>query len=819
MSRRILQISLRKSIRYFHSTSGNEIDIIAQTILQRNIPNHPSSAHDFASKLLNSGNLMSSKELCHVLFDLQRISMRAEDVNSILRYIANEFISTPRSDISPFDIANAMYGIQNISCSSRYVKDILTHFTLVFGEYEGNVCGQDLSYLIYGLKSMTSNSKQVLFYLNAINRHLTSSKDTLTIPQLCHAFLGLQNMTSDSTEVRSVVRMLWRHLSRSSDRLNTKQISEMVFSLRYMTSTSLEVRGILKAVSKKMKDYKGVFSAEELVMLCNGLKHKNAEHSEVRLVLTRIMEALELSFDTKVQFSNNQLGSLLMGLHGMGSHHKEVLELLTSITKIIQASNLLSTPQASGSVSDAISQEPLSYSYPFTSVYALSAMTSNALVVKQLMVTLAHLITSDSHHCRFNGYQTAMLMSGLCNMNIHDSEVRILIQSILPCIQAMTGGFVMDNLTKAFSAFLSMDLQYKETEQLLEIFTSKLEKSIGVWNRSWGSEEVTSALYSLQRLNLDHASLSTLSNKLSHEVQAIIRSSDAKQGRSFSLEDLSKIMFALIHTLSVPSARWTQVMVDLCNYTNNLLQTVSSADNKKLRRDFIGLLRTASLVAHHGDLLQGAEVSIQNLISTLQTKLNDSPLLQTSNASSPTLESKFYSSIKSLIDTNVIDVDSNCVINGFELDVALKVKDSSHAVDGGNENAFAVSHSQVGDKKQILHYREVENMVEFDSKDKTENSETYLDKLRHTSTLNPLTLYNFELDGPSHYLPKKRYFCYLRDIYLQEKHGVEVVRVKLPYDYTYMVKPKFDKFVRSLLIRKGILPKQLPPKSTVISKK
>jgi hypothetical protein len=185
--------------------------------------------------------------------------------------------------------------------------------------------------------------------------------------------------------------------------------------------------------------------------------------------------------------------------------------------------------------------------------------------------------------------------------------------------------------------------------------------------------------------------------------------------------------------------------------------------------------------------------SLLSTLNTMITKLTPSiPKRETQNIESK-YENKIFNRLQGLFRSySNIQFMRHQIVHGFSTDILLKI---------GSQ----------GDKQ----IRDRDSEEEEEGREVAEVSRRFLGSIRpidggslSTPTHSPVpfyilsgdeSLYNIEIDGPTHDIAKKQFFYERRDGYFQEVLGIKVIRLSLK-DCGFQSGAKLDHFLRNVLL-------------------
>lgn len=258
-----------------------------------------------SSAWFRSSNLQE-QHLAGAFYGLQRMSSNTPEVRAVVGALTiaingsqvekkthKKVIYPTRAGKSPFNggnVANILYGLQNMDSNSKEVRAILRVICSKMNPIDGNFTGQHLAMSGYGLRSMSIMFSDI-HGKNAVERLLINLADALehtrheiSFSHLACMIYGLQGMSSRSASVRHLITIITERLdylykitSRAplipkKIRLSGQDVTMILQGLRSMGSEWAEIQKILQTLTNLINVHQPEMSPSQLSISFNSLR-------------------------------------------------------------------------------------------------------------------------------------------------------------------------------------------------------------------------------------------------------------------------------------------------------------------------------------------------------------------------------------------------------------------------------------------------------------------------------------------------------------------------------------------------------------------
>jgi hypothetical protein len=302
-------------------------------------------------------DMFSGQNIGNALYGFQNMGCSSVEVRSMLACLARRIYSSD-AKMSEQNIGNALYGLRNMTEECYEVRVVLHALTsrILASHRQTPVFTreQNISLSVYGLNSMTiSSEKSVLLPLvNVLADKIANSPEqcVLTSQAMGNALYGLRGLPSAYPEVRKLVAALALKLRQTRDYqgvLLGRHAAEAMYGLQSLDSTHCEVGELMSALADIIVKQPQAPTKEmnmdgmNMSMALFGLRNASSNSSALRALITALTHRLSAQ-TTPCSLDAQMLGNALNGLKHMDSHHAEVRSLLSLLTRMIQANNITS---------------------------------------------------------------------------------------------------------------------------------------------------------------------------------------------------------------------------------------------------------------------------------------------------------------------------------------------------------------------------------------------------------------------------------------------------------------------------------------------
>jgi hypothetical protein len=302
---------------------------------------------ELAGKMNKSQDVFMAENIGTALYGMQRMSADHAEVRSLLSALHSKivkcrahpdsidvkerkYITFSKKDLPHMrsnDIANALYGLQNMDSDHAEVRKILFVLTPLLKNCVDQFSTSALTNALYGMKRMRSDHSEVRTILSCLTPRLSVWKNP-TAEDLGLGLKGLGSMSCSHSEVREMAEAFVPNVERCQEIFSSKSIADAMSGLRCMSSDTAVVRDLLLVLVPQIQRCTDIFSAEDICRTLSSLRGMSSEYSEVlTLLLVTVLKVKNCEED----FSAGMVSDVLYGLQGMSNEHFEVRTLLFAI--------------------------------------------------------------------------------------------------------------------------------------------------------------------------------------------------------------------------------------------------------------------------------------------------------------------------------------------------------------------------------------------------------------------------------------------------------------------------------------------------------
>lgn len=316
-------------------------------------------------------SIVSARDLSRACYGLKSVSLNCAESRELLSALAkvfqNEdhgdglrFEEPPRTQMTPREIASALYGLNRLTDQNTAVRQILFVLTsqldgmIISESGRATFTGREISMCLFGLRNMTFESEasrrlleKVAHVISIVPPGGTNADDyKLQGLSLANTIHGLKNMRSDTSEVLSLISGVLSRID-SVGSFQFRDISAAYFGLRNMHSDVAEVKLLLRALNKEFldQDFSGSVDARGIGNMLYGLRYMSDEEPEVRKVLAWLAMRVKGCVAEGLTLSNNRvLAYSFNGLRRMSSNTHEVREILDLLNGQLENHLMMAKP-------------------------------------------------------------------------------------------------------------------------------------------------------------------------------------------------------------------------------------------------------------------------------------------------------------------------------------------------------------------------------------------------------------------------------------------------------------------------------------------
>jgi hypothetical protein len=457
------------------------------------------------------------------------------------------------TDITPRDISRCLYGMQNMSSSSKSVREMLLALAVKLEAYgEGSITqiveeeaqafvgdkkpfvhsmtAAEASRAFYGLKNMDSNHRDVRAVLTALEPAVKYPAVPFTAAGIAEGMYGLQCMDLRFSVVRDVLNAFATQIGECKEDFSSTHIARCLFGVQNMGSGTFEMRRFLNALTKKICDSSHHLADRDFNDIFVGIQRMKSADREVRYLISSLSSKVKTCPDNLSSWS---IASMLNSIQGCSTDHYEVSEFAEVIANKLEhyKGPSFTADELSRCMSGMVAIMPgsaasrrlcrifasivdrfegtLTFSEISTVVGGLQSLSVNE-DVESLIEALGRLIrrsisSIQSEKLGFpnsaNLIDTAdevlcaddlgSLLSGFQNLNSSSAAVRSLLSSIKLCVHRLSDILTGETLIRAAFGLRAM---HSDHEDVREIFSILAEH---VRNTTYGYVSASDILYAV----------------------------------------------------------------------------------------------------------------------------------------------------------------------------------------------------------------------------------------------------------------------------------------------------------------------------------
>lgn len=421
------------------------------------------------------------------------------------------------------------------------------------------------------------------------------------------------------------------------------------------------------------------------------------------------------------------ISAALYGLQNTSDRSPTTLSILQFITHELSITPITFTSQGIGMV-----------------MYGLKCMSSHSLQVRGFLREIVKVVTRSQ--LTFNAQSFGMALFGCNRMDASTSEIRQLLAALLQAIET-TPRFQVDKYTPTMVLFglSNMDVTVPEVQRVVSKICSLMEANL----RLYDLDTICTLCYSMQTMN-------GATEPEQRLVQLLCTIIERLQG-SFPANRLPNLLFGLQRFTTVGNPLMTRFLEAI---GSKLPSSYGELSIDEIAKALFGL-RNCALPSNWTPLFS---TWLLTLLSYLSTKMADGvPSLQLLLLVFVPSKGVLFTSLRYSDYTSPHPLMMRIKIKVLLQEAALFTKLRSVPFSSRAERLFAIQIQQVLTHCE-LHFNQLYYGFEMD----------IVVSIREQGLL-----VNMEVDGIHHRDSHKQYFCSLRDEYLQDLHGISVVRIDI----------------------------------------
>ena len=485
---------------------------------------------DFAEILVSTSTPFRPAEFGKMMYSLRVFDDETVGIQSLLNAILPK-LQGCAEPLSGYELGNAYYGMQGLSCSSS-VANILTCLLPAVISCD-RLNGQEIGNALFGFRNMGS-TPEVLLTLSALSKLIERSKVNLTAQGIFISLNGLQGQRSGETSTsqpEEVLRSLLPKMQACNDSFSGAGIGSALLGLQGFGDSPV-IRQVLRYLHEKLIAVKDPFDLFAISTSIHGLQSLSDDVPEVRLILNDLADKLNA---TRIEEATpSSIAHALFGLRRMSGQYAETKRLLSALNRLVvdlaipfneslalKDANLiygskniakamyglqLMSASRNADVREILRKmalqiqalDEMNAQEVSMCLYGLKGQTDSGL--NETRAVLASLAKKISPSCDFTAQSFGMCLLGMRGLSSNAKEVGYL----LTALTSVVGSLKLDAQAVGNSLYglQSMYSTRGEVRQFLSAMTPKVKRAT---NRPMNAQEISNALWGLQGMNSDHA--------------------------------------------------------------------------------------------------------------------------------------------------------------------------------------------------------------------------------------------------------------------------------------------------------------------------
>lgn len=471
-----------------------------------------------------------------------------------------------------------------------------------------------------------------------------------------------------------------------------------------------------------------------------GMQHMSSEHEAVRNFLAALLENLQLprKNGATLCLKAEEVSSAFYGMQRMDVADREVRDVLTFLLGQLENCDEMVSGRSVSNI-----------------MLGLQNKTSDHEVVRNIVRAMSNRVGNLSKPLSLLQFGSAMY--GLHCMSSDVEEVRDLLSALCDHLSPRcTGAGQTRSAVNALYGMQCMDSEHPEVRRVLSLLASRLKAAQGSTTESLTAQGFGMAMYGLQLMTCQpgHPETEAMLQVLLDRARA--------DSVLLDVRAVSNSLYGLISSMKYPSdATARKLLGTIVSHLLTVAEGVvvrvresaggDSSSSDASVEEMQDLWRSLVLFSHFSGssaaLTPDLKTRLGQLCSDLSLHTPHSTLHVLRGAGemrgdeearvsgTDSIEQRVQKQVDFILQQKpTVQITYNEMLYGFECDIVLRVT----SVDGLSQS-LPLSRPQV-----------------------------------------PAIIRNFEVDGITHLQPRKRKFCNLRDLYLEDKHGISVSRLRLP---------------------------------------
>jgi hypothetical protein len=486
----------------------------------------------------------------------------------------------------------------------------------------------------------------------------------------------------------------------------------------------------------------------------------------------------------KHPLDSQAVGNALYGMQSMSSEHKPVRELLAAIySNITQQKNSPPLCMKAQEISNAI--------------YGMQKMDATDSEVQDVLMLLHQQLVDCKESV--SGLAVGNIIFGLQSKTCDHKVIRDILHTVSGRVQQLSEPLSIVSFGSALYGLHCMSSDVTEVREVLASLCDHLTPDIT--SNSYGREvagshtrSIVNALYGMQCMDSEHLEVRRVLALLSARLEVCSTTSMTAQGFGNAMYGLQLMacrddhpeVEAVFQALYDKANASPKKLIDVRAVGNSLYGLISSmkyqtdGSSKKLLIKIVTLLLdaaddiVASITDQKENLLNNeCSISIEDMQDLWRSLVLFSHFTESSAALTPDLKSHMVRLCSDLSKhaphstLHVISTDEN----------GDNAAPSESKARSGIERRVQEQVNIILQQNPTVHITHNEMLYGFESD--IVLRVTSVESSQQQSRV-PDIIRNVEVDGITHLQPRKRKFCNLRDIYLEDKYGIKVSRIRVP---------------------------------------
>jgi hypothetical protein len=572
-----------------------------------------------------------------------------------------------------------------------------------------------------------------------------------TPEDVAECLYGMQGMYSLHAEVREVLSALKLKLQSSHSPISPRVLSRMLFGLQNMKCGAVEVRDLLAVIvdqASAFLDTSVRFTSEDISKCFYGLSNLNSDWEPARRMLALLVSAC---LPNSVPVAPSALGTACYGLKRTRSDVESALAAVDAFAERMDNN------------SKQASEDHFTLSSLSQALYGLNMMADDSAEVRRMMGVLARRIRTAHEEGR--SWNSQLLCMGLCYKVCDHADGRELLASIAEKIERHTVPFRAIELAEMITSLQRLSLASPEAIQLVSVLTAAVEQCTETFN----GKSTALAITGLQCAGADKREVLSLLDAIHRKSSFTSAQMNAKslgqvmlglQGMSNETDVVGRVVSSVSALLAPPqNAQLPQKPIGLAANLTDLGRVVFGMRNMTCSQPAAAELLVHAVMELRAVVVDSSQRKISDLRSLIRQLLLSAPYIRNVE---PGLRTLMFDCIAKLH----VALSKRTPLEANPTEDALN--DSENALPALDMRTISLFHEAFANRVDcirvtgptILHHFAADVVLNVIVSDGVEAT------------------VNIEFDSPKDFLALNSNFTQLRDSYLNDFHGVIVVRLR-----------------------------------------